>query len=94
MGHPLACETEAPYPEGVPEPFIRTLCPPGGRVLDPFSGSGTTVAIAKKLGRVGVGTDIRQNQCLLGARRLADIEPGLIAAAASRSTSPPSARRE
>jgi DNA modification methylase len=93
MGHPLAHETEAPFPEGVVEPFIRTLCPPGGRVLDVFSGSGTTVAVAEKLGRVGYGVDIRESQCRLGERRLADIAPGLTDAAAARSTSPRSDKR-
>jgi hypothetical protein len=93
MGWKSATENEAPFPEGVVDPFIRTLCPPGGRVLDVFSGSGTTVAVAEKLGRVGLGVDIRESQCLLGARRLAEIAPGLIKATASRSTSDRSDRR-
>jgi hypothetical protein len=41
-----------------------------GRVLDPFSGSGTTVAAALTLGRNGVGCDIRVSQCELGRKRL------------------------
>jgi hypothetical protein len=71
MGSSLAHENEAPYPERIPEFFIRSHCPPGGTVLDPFSGSGTTVVAARKLGRVGVGADLRQSQCLLGKRRIA-----------------------
>jgi hypothetical protein len=71
MGSALAHENEAPYPEKVPEFFIRSHCPPGGLVLDPFSGSGTTVAAARNLGRVGVGADMRKSQCLLGKRRIA-----------------------
>jgi hypothetical protein len=70
MGHPLAHENEAPYPEKLCERFIKSLCPPGGFVLDPFSGSGTTVDTAVKLGRRGVGCDIRENQCQLGTRRM------------------------
>jgi hypothetical protein len=69
-GHPLAHENEAPYPELLCERFILSLCPPGGRVLDPFSGSGTTVATAARLGRRGIGCDLRMNQCELGTRRL------------------------
>ena len=65
MGHPLAHENEAPFPEDLAEWFLRPLCPPGGRVLDPFSGSGTTVAVAERLGRVGIGLDLRQSQCEL-----------------------------
>jgi hypothetical protein len=70
LGHPLAHENEAPYPEGVPEFFIKSLCPPDGFVLDPFSGSGTTVSVAARLGRRGVGFDLRRSQCGLGRRRL------------------------
>lgn len=71
MGHPLAHENEAPFPEALPEFFIKSFCKPGGRVLDPFSGSGTTVAVARKLGRIGIGCDLRMSQCQLGVRRLA-----------------------
>jgi hypothetical protein len=72
MGHPLAHENEAPFPEGVPEFFIKSLCPPGGIVLDPFSGGGTTVAVARRLGRVGIGMDIRRSQAEIARRRLDD----------------------
>ena len=70
MGHPLAHENEAPFPEALAEWFIRSLCPPGGIVLDPFSGSGTTVAVAHRLDRHGIGMDLRMSQCELGRRRL------------------------
>ena len=72
MGSPLAHENEAPYPETIVEPFVLTLCPPGGKVLDPFSGSGTTAAVCKKLGRVGVSSDIRPSQAELTAMRLVE----------------------
>jgi hypothetical protein len=70
MGHPLAHENEAPFPEALAAWFIRSLCPPGGIVLDPFSGSGTTVAVAHRLDRHGIGMDLRMSQCELGRRRL------------------------
>lgn len=75
MGHPLAHENEAPFPETLADFFIRSFCPPGGTVLDPFSGSGTTVAAAFKAGRKGVGIDIRESQVEIGRKRLADIAP-------------------
>lgn len=74
MGDPLAHENEAPYPEALCEPLIRALTKPGDTVFDPFSGSGTTVAVALKLGRSGIGMDIRQSQIDLGWRRVAGIQ--------------------
>ncbi|MBL3572065.1 site-specific DNA-methyltransferase [Rhodovulum sulfidophilum] len=38
-------------PEAIVEPLILNACPPGGVVLDPFAGSGTTGAVAARLGR-------------------------------------------
>lgn len=70
MGSALAHENEAPFPEALVEFFVRSLCPPGGVVLDCFSGSGTTAAVAKRHGRRGIGLDLRRSQCELGVRRL------------------------
>ena len=70
MGDKLCHENEAPFPESLAEFFIRSFCPPDGVVLDPFSGSGTTVATAVKWGRYGIGCDIRQSQVDLGQRRV------------------------
>lgn len=69
LGHKLAHENEAPFSEKLVEFYVRSFAPPGGIVLDPFSGSGTTVSVSERLGRIGVGFDIRQNQCLLGRER-------------------------
>ncbi len=74
LGSTLAHESEAPFPEDLARHFVLSLCPPGGSCLDPFSGSGTTVAVAvaAKNGRVGLGMDLRMSQCRLGSRRIAD----------------------
>lgn len=72
MGSKLCHENEAPFPEALAEFFIRSFCPPGGIVLDVFSGSGTTACVAERFGRRGIGSDLRWNQCELGARRLAE----------------------
>ena len=52
--------TEHPcqMPEAVLERIIRVASNPGDLVLDPFAGSGTTVAVAKKLGRKYLGVEL------------------------------------
>jgi len=70
IGDKLAHETEAPFPEKLAEFFVASFCPPDGVVLDCFSGSGTTVSVAKRLGRKWIAIDIRQNQCELTRKRL------------------------
>ena len=72
LGSQLAHDNEAPFPEALAEHFIRSLCPEGGTVLDPFSGSATTAATAAKCERVGIGFDLRRSQCELGRRRIPD----------------------
>jgi DNA modification methylase len=73
MGHKLAHENEAPYPESLTNFLIRSFCPPMGVVLDPFCGSGTTLASAVKAGRDAIGIDVRQTQVDLTNKRLADV---------------------
>jgi hypothetical protein len=70
MGSRLAHENEAPYPESLAEFFVRSLCPPGGTVLDPFGGSGTTAAVAVRHARKAVSVDIRETQVNLALRRV------------------------
>ena len=48
----------APFPIDLPLRAIAAGCPPGGRVLDPFSGAGTTGMAALQLGRSYTGIDI------------------------------------
>lgn len=72
MGSKLAHENEAPFPEALAEFFVRSFCPPGGIVLDPFSGSGTTAAVAIRHDRRAIGLDLRRSQCDLAARRIAE----------------------
>lgn len=81
MGSPLAHENEAPFPEKLAEFFVRSFCPPGGTVLDCHSGSGTTVAVAARNGRNGIGIDVRESQVELTTRRIAEstTEKGIFA---------------
>jgi site-specific DNA-methyltransferase (adenine-specific) len=50
----------APYPEDLCKIPIVATCPPGGLVLDPFCGTGTTMLVARNLGRKSVGIDISE----------------------------------
>ena len=70
MGWRDATQNEAPFPEWLAEFFIKSFCRAGGLVLDPFSGSGTTVSMAVRHGRNAVGIDARQSQVWLGETRL------------------------
>lgn len=72
MGHKLAHENEAPFPEYLAQWVIQSMCPAGGLVIDIMAGSGTTLAVAHKLGRRAIGIDIRPDQCQLMQRRLAE----------------------
>jgi site-specific DNA-methyltransferase (adenine-specific) len=63
-------------PEQLLGRIIRSCSEPGDVVLDPFSGSATTVAVAKKLGRKYVAFDLSQDYVALGLERLAGIKNG------------------
>jgi len=76
MGSRLCHENEAPFPEKLADFFIKSFCPPGGIVLDPFTGSGTTCAAAEKARRKWVGIDIRQSQVELSNKRLREARQG------------------
>lgn len=57
-------------PVGVLDPLIRYACPPGGTVLDPFAGSGSTAEAARLSGRKAVLVEADERYCELIARRM------------------------
>jgi DNA modification methylase len=61
----------AAYPIDLPLRCIAAGCKPGGTVLDPFTGSGTTGLAAIQLGRRFTGIDISPHFAQLAAGRLA-----------------------
>lgn len=58
----------AVFPQALPERCILAGCKPGGTVLDPFSGSGTTGLAATKHGRRYVGIDLNREYLDLSLR--------------------------
>ncbi len=62
----------AVFPEKLVEPCILAGCPIGGTVLDPFTGSGTTGAVAKRLGREFVGIELNPVYCQMARKRIAE----------------------
>jgi len=59
----------APYPEDLCKIPILASCPLGGIALDPFCGTGTTMLVARTLGRKSVGIDISNKYLELAENR-------------------------
>jgi len=57
-------------PQRLLERIIKASSNPGDVVFDPFCGSGTTVVVAAKLGRVGIGCDLTFMAIDIAERRL------------------------
>lgn len=62
------------HPTTKPTPMfadmVRKLTPPGGVVLDPFAGSGTTLRAALDEGRKAIGVELEERYCEIIAKRL------------------------
>jgi len=61
----------AVFPERLCEKPIKSGCPEGGILLDPFCGSGTALYVAKEMRRRYIGIDLKQEYCDMSVKRLA-----------------------
>lgn len=59
-------------PEQLLERIINASSNPGSLVADFFSGSGTTAAVAERLGRRWIATDLGKPACMVARKRLID----------------------
>jgi len=56
-------------PEKLMQRIVGASCPPGGLVLDPFLGSGTTLVAALREGRQSVGIELDPGYCEIAEAR-------------------------
>lgn len=68
---PSSEEHYASYPTKLIETPILAGCPENGIVYDPFTGTGTTQAVAHKLGRNWIGSELSAKSHAIATKRLA-----------------------
>ena len=64
---------DTPKPESLLTHLIETFTIPGDTVMDCFSGSGTTIAVAQKLSRKWIGIEASQTNIQLSKKRIQKI---------------------
>jgi site-specific DNA-methyltransferase (adenine-specific) len=67
IGHP------APFPLELPRRCIKLFSYVGDTILDPFSGSGSTIISAVLNQRKGIGIEIDKKYCTLSKKRVVDL---------------------
>lgn len=63
----------AAFPEELARRVISMGCPEDGTVLDPFAGTFTVAAVAKKMGRDFIACELSPDYCEIGKDRLASV---------------------
>ena len=69
--HPERADHPTQKPLEIIERIVKASCPPGGVVLDPFMGSGTTAVAARRCGRDFAGFELNPAYCAMIEQRLA-----------------------
>jgi len=83
----------ATFPETLVEPCILAGSEPGDLVLDPFSGTGTTLTVALRHGRRAIGIEINPEYVALARERLGVFGRATPEVAAALSPDSPGGRR-
>jgi len=60
----------AQMPEGLSHRILSFSCPPNGKALEVFMGTGTTLRTAKDLGIKAVGIELNEEYCEIAANRM------------------------
>jgi DNA modification methylase len=68
------CGYPTQKPLALLELLVGACAPPGGVVLDPFCGSGTTIVAARRLGRDAIGIDVNEEAVRIARARCAEVE--------------------
>ena len=77
---PFSTPLDAVKPLALMEWLVTLVTPPGGVVLDPFAGSGTTLQAARDKGFRSIGVEADVDHCELIVARLSKDDGGLFAA--------------
>ena len=88
--HPERANHPTQKPLQLVERMVLASCPPGGLVLDPFMGSGTTAVAAVAAGRRVAGFEINPDYCAVAQARLDALSAAM---PVSNATSPRLRRR-
>lgn len=77
--HDPSCDTGHPatFPEKLARDVLSVFSNPGDTVLDPFLGSGTTLRVARDIGRNGIGIELERKWCDVAAARIDKTEDTL-----------------
>ncbi len=70
VGSTRGIKHPAPMPLDLAKYLVSLSCPPGGLVLDPFCGSGTTLVAARQRARRSVGIDRNEEYLIEASERL------------------------
>ena len=72
---PNSSDDNVHFTESFVETVLGAYTSPADVVLDPFAGSGTTLAVAKRLGRRAIGIELNPDYVELIKERCAQAEP-------------------